>query len=273
MSAGSAGGKEAPILNILLIEDSPSDALLIQEYLAQAREPRFVVEHHTRLSAGLTRLGAGGIDALILDLSLPDSEGVQTVLQARGQAPEVPTVVLTGIDDEAVAIQAVQEGAQDYLVKSRIDTGAMVRSIRYAIQRHRIQQSLHKARRELDTRGVAAAEQKPSRITPLSWITKTLGPKRLTDIEAQNMVRRLSNALSVAGEADSWNIDAKISAGLRSVAKDLARLRAGPRDVLELCSACLKRDSVPGSPAPDEQCSRLALELMGHLVSHYLESI
>jgi DNA-binding response OmpR family regulator len=276
MSLGSADSREPSVLKVLVVEDNRADALLIQEYLSEVERPRFLVEHQTRLAPGLARLGAGGIDVLILDMSLPDSEGIATVLQVREAAPDVPIVVMSGLDDEAIAIRAVQEGAQDYLVKSRVDPASLVRSIRYAIQRHRIQHSLQKARKELGTRETAALERKPIRLASLSWLMNTLGQRRLSESDTQEMVRRLNTALSVVADSESWSVEAKVSAGLRSLAKDLARLRAGPRDVLDICSVCLKRrEPVSGSASqsmPEERCARLALELMGHLVSEYLGS-
>jgi hypothetical protein len=175
-----------------------------------------------------------------------------------------------------LAIRAVQEGAQDYLVKSRVDPSSLVRSIRYAIQRHRIQHSLQKARKELGTRETAALERKPVRLASLTWLMNSLGPKRLGEPDTQEMTRRLNTALSMVAESESWSAEAKVSAGLRALAKDLARLRAGPRDVLDICSACLKRREPAGGSVSqsmlDERCARLALELMGHLVNEYLGS-
>lgn len=111
---------------------------MIREVLAGARSASFGLECAGRLSTGLEHLAGGGIDLVLLDLSLPDSRGIDTLRRVRAQAPEVPIVVLTGLDDEVLAIEAVQTGAQDYLVKGQIDKNLLTRAIRYAIERHRL---------------------------------------------------------------------------------------------------------------------------------------
>jgi DNA-binding response OmpR family regulator len=94
-------------IRILLIEDNPGDARLIQEMLIEAGSNQSDLERCDRLSAGLERINSGGVDALLLDLGLPDSNGIDTFLRVYAQAPEVPTVVLTGLDDEMLANKLV----------------------------------------------------------------------------------------------------------------------------------------------------------------------
>jgi DNA-binding response OmpR family regulator len=124
--------------NVLLIEDNPDDAFLIQEMLAEGNGV-FELTHADRLSKGLERVAAGGLDAILLDLSLPDSHGFDTFARVQAQAPGVPIVVLSGFDDEALAIKAVKEGAQDYLVKGQGDGSLLVRSVRYAVERKQLE--------------------------------------------------------------------------------------------------------------------------------------
>src|SRR5260370_2601007 len=124
-------------INVLLIEDNPGDVRLIRELLADRGGPAIVLEAAARLGTGLERLAAGGIDVVLLDLSLPDSSGLDTFLQVRALATKLPVVVLTGLDDEMLAVKAVQEGAQDYLVKGQADGRVLVRSLHYAIERTR----------------------------------------------------------------------------------------------------------------------------------------
>ncbi len=132
---------EKPI-RALLIEDDPGDARLIAEMLAQVRETPFDLAHADQLSAGLMHLTAAGPDVVLLDLSLPDSEGLDTFTQVRARAPHTPILVLTGLDDEALAVQAVREGAQDYLVKGQVDSHLLARAIRYAVERKRAEDTL-----------------------------------------------------------------------------------------------------------------------------------
>src|ERR1035438_9307540 len=123
-----------PSISVLFIEDNPGDARLVQEALKGTSDPAYRVEWAEGLSIGLARLADGGIDVLLLDLGLPDSQGLATLQLVRDLAPEVPVVVLSGADDEQLAMEAVREGAQDYLVKSHADHYLLTRSLRYAIR-------------------------------------------------------------------------------------------------------------------------------------------
>ncbi|HIE43503.1 MAG TPA: hybrid sensor histidine kinase/response regulator, partial [Candidatus Omnitrophica bacterium] len=100
-----------------------------------------------RLSKSLSRLAKGGIDVILLDLSLPDSQGLETFIEVYSKAPQVPIIVLSGLDDESLAVKAVGKGAQDYLVKGRVDSNLLVRSIRYAIERKQVEEALEKSER------------------------------------------------------------------------------------------------------------------------------
>ena len=104
-------------IKTLLVEDNPGDSRLIREMLAEARGVTFNLEYADRLQTGLEHLREGGIDVILLDLGLPDSQGLETLSKTYAQAPEVPIVVLTGLDDEMLGVQAVNKGAQDYLIK------------------------------------------------------------------------------------------------------------------------------------------------------------
>jgi two-component system sensor histidine kinase/response regulator len=131
--------KEMPI-KILLVEDNPADAELIQHMLAQAsredaQASSFGLECADLLSTALERLAAGGIDAVLLDLSLPDSQGLMAFTKVHTQAAHTPVIVLSGMDDEALAVEAVRQGAQDYLVKGHVDGFSLARAIRHAVER------------------------------------------------------------------------------------------------------------------------------------------
>ena len=132
-------------LTILLVEDDAAYLRLAELMLADAAriaEADYRVVTAMRLSAGLARLGQGGVDLVLLDLSLPDSQGIATVLAVRAEAPDVPIVVVTSTADERLAAQSLQSGAQDYLIKDEVDPRMLARSIRYAIDRHQLQREL-----------------------------------------------------------------------------------------------------------------------------------
>jgi len=137
-------------IKVLLIEDNPGDARLIGETLAEVKGALFDLECANKLSTGLERLAAGDIDVILLDLSLPDSRTFDTFAKAQAQAPEVPIVVLTGLDDEELAVKAVRGGAQDYLVKGQVDSNLLARAMRYAIERKRMEEELRRYSEHLE---------------------------------------------------------------------------------------------------------------------------
>jgi len=139
-------------LSVLLVEDNPADARLIEEILGEAADVSFDLEYAGRLSKGIEHLASGDVDVILLDLSLPDSKGLDTFTRVHMEAPQVPIVVLSGVDDEALAIQAVREGAQDYLVKGMAHMDILARSIRYAVERKHGEEELRKAHDELELR-------------------------------------------------------------------------------------------------------------------------
>ena len=135
--------QKALVQNVLLIEDNPGDARLIREMLAEDPGAPFELEYAERLASGLERLSVGGEAnrpaLVLLDLSLPDSFGLETFAKVYAHSPNVPIIVLTGNDDQTVALSAVKGGAQDFLVKSRLDRELLLRSMQYSIQRKRYQ--------------------------------------------------------------------------------------------------------------------------------------
>ncbi len=120
---------------ILLIEDNPGDARQVQEILKDVKGFLFKIEQADRLTRGLSRLEQGDIDIVLLDLNLPDSNGYETFQQMHNHFPEMPVVLLTGLEDDELGLRAVRDGAQDYLAKGNLDGDILARSIRYAMER------------------------------------------------------------------------------------------------------------------------------------------
>lgn len=130
------------MITVLLIEDNDVDARLTQDLLAEWSIEEFQITHVKTLSEGLTRLSQIRFDAILLDLSLPDAFGLPTVRQVHATNPSVPLVVLSGVSDQTLALQAVQQGAQDYLVKGQGHPELLARAVRYAIERKRTEERL-----------------------------------------------------------------------------------------------------------------------------------
>ncbi len=126
-------------LQVLLVEDNASDAFLLREMFRKEPPGSFELSHLTHMGDAEVRLARGGVDIVLLDMGLPDGHGLDTLRRARAAAPDVVMIVLTGLEDEALAAQAMKEGAQDYLIKGQIENRALPRALRHAIERQRMQ--------------------------------------------------------------------------------------------------------------------------------------
>jgi len=134
-------------IKILLVEDNPGDARLIKETLSEAAADQFEFTCVERLDLALEHVAHHQFDVVLLDLTLPDSSGIHTFERMHAQAPAIPTIVLTGMDVEILGTEAVQKGAQDYLIKGQVDTPLLVRSVRYAIERKLLENQLLQSNR------------------------------------------------------------------------------------------------------------------------------
>ncbi|MDM9585313.1 hybrid sensor histidine kinase/response regulator [Nostoc sp. GT001] len=139
-------------VKILLIEDNLASARLLQEFLKQAQSQEFTLVHVMRLGEALQELNQCNYDVILLDLTLPDSQGLSSLPPLIDRAPSIPIVVLTNTNDEELAIEAVRQGAQDYLVKRQVNVDVLVRSLRYAIERKQVLESLRTVNETLQTR-------------------------------------------------------------------------------------------------------------------------
>jgi len=129
---------EENTLTVLLIEDSPQFAQLVQHWLADMKDGApFILNWTDSLADGMSRLDRGGVDVILLDLGLPDCSGMETFMQARDGGPKTPIVILSSADSESLALQMIQEGAEDYLVKSTCDAESLARAVRRAVIRHK----------------------------------------------------------------------------------------------------------------------------------------
>ncbi len=134
-------------LRVLLVEDDASFAAMVQKILGSAGPSSVQWTHAATLATALEQLQFARFDAILLDLSLPDTEGIETVAAIHGAALATPIVVLTGWDDEELAVRAVREGAQDYLIKGQADRHHLVRALRHAMERARLEERLRESQK------------------------------------------------------------------------------------------------------------------------------
>jgi signal transduction histidine kinase len=173
--------KDIPV-KILLVEDNFADARLLSETLMEIAENKFELTHVQQLDEAMAKLAEYLFDAILLDLSLPDSQGLETLESILSAVPDLPIIVLTGLKDENTGIKAVRKGAQDYLVKGQASSYLLIRAINYSIERKRIQEELRKARDELEMRV-------RERTVKLEKAIEELRDEILLRIEAERKIR------------------------------------------------------------------------------------
>ncbi|MEN6351161.1 MAG: diguanylate cyclase [Syntrophomonas sp.] len=139
-------------MKIMIIEDNPGDIRLIYEMLRENSNFIFQLEPAEKLSLGLEILSEKTVDLILLDIGLPDSQGISSYINVHRQVPDIPIIILTGLEDEDLAMQAVQQGAQDYLNKGELSSNLLVRTIRYAVERNRLGMELKSYSRDLQTK-------------------------------------------------------------------------------------------------------------------------
>jgi len=136
-------------LRVLLVEDNPGDVRLMQEYLKDGIDGSFELETAADCAAAAKRMAGGNLDVVLVDLQLPDSSGLQTFQRLHQARPDLPIVVMTGLDDRALSRNAVEAGAQDYLVKGQVTGEVVTRVLRYAVSRKRSQDALRQSQQQL----------------------------------------------------------------------------------------------------------------------------
>jgi DNA-binding response OmpR family regulator len=142
-------GSDGPI-KVLLIEDDTGFARMVQKMITEIDGGPFAFDRVENLEKGITRIKEGPVDVVLLDLLLPDSEGIFTFFKLREVAGDIPVVVLSALEDDETAILAVREGAQDYLFKGVVNPAVLIRSIRHSIERKRNRDELTRTRRDLE---------------------------------------------------------------------------------------------------------------------------
>jgi signal transduction histidine kinase/CheY-like chemotaxis protein len=171
-------------MRVLLVEDNPDDALIIEDMLSATAVE---IEHASTLSLALEKLIREDFELVLLDLSLPDARGPATIGLIRNQAPSIPIVVLSGLSDENAAIQTMEQGAQDYLIKGQVDAQLLWRSLRYALQRHAVEERINERNREL-------------------LVLKRISETILGSLEVKVVLDRILEEAMVSGSFDLGNI-------------------------------------------------------------------
>jgi DNA-binding NarL/FixJ family response regulator len=270
---------ETEALRVLLIEDDPDDVLILEEALAGAANPAISVVLENRLERGIRRLREEDCSLVLLDLSLPDGQGLETLRRLRDASPDRPVVVLTGMDDEETALEAVRAGAQDYLVKGRFGDDTLRRAIRYAVERHRLKQRLDEARgrerrerelRELDRLAPAVPGELPAGAedAPL---------KNRRPDAYQSLLQAYDRLLSTALENQLFRAESDVAQGAHEMSRRLCGLNARARDVVDLHAEMIQERAGRENPDKSRACMTegrmLLMRLLGYLADCYRRRI
>src|ERR1700726_4835874 len=203
-------------LQVLLVEDNAGDVRLLREMFRGERPDSFELTHLLRMSEAVNHLAKGGVDVVLLDMGLPDGHGLDTVRRAHAAAPGVPVIVLTGLDDEALAAEAMKEGAQDYLIKGQIENRALPRGLRHAIERHRMQ-----------------AEAEHIRMDQLQFKDEFLSH---VSHELRSPLTAIYQFVSILQDGLAGEVNAEQHQHLEIVLRNVKQLRAMINDLLEVTS-------------------------------------
>lgn len=179
------------VVKLLLIEDSPFQSELLKDLLL-ADDQEYELSIRPTVEAGLIRLSESEVDLILLDLNLPDSQGEETFTTVHAAAASVPIIVTTGLEDEALALRLVKRGAQDYLLKSQIDRPILARSIRYAIERKQVHETLRQTKDEFEAR--VAQRTEALRDSNLA-LEREVGERRRAESALRESNRQLGQAL------------------------------------------------------------------------------
>jgi len=257
-------------LRLLIVEDSPADQYLIEEML---RGSAITTEAVNTLAAAETRLSKGEFELVLLDLGLPDSQGLDGLTRLLAVAPGIPIVVMTGQRDDELGFDALHLGAEDFLQKDWIADAALIkRTLRFAVERYRLRLRLQIAEREQEA--MALGRIGGSAKVSISASAFGLKPLRESDPGLFTEIRdHYGQILSAAAERQVYQVQHPISDRLRKLADQLGFVRASPRDLIDLHTAALQILTHSLGPAHERLIineGRITiLELMGYLVSYY----
>jgi signal transduction histidine kinase len=244
-------------VKVLLVEDSESDAALVKAALNNDTNGRFEVTRVERLSEGLEQLKRSNYDVLLLDLSLPDSSGRETFVRARIHAPEVPILVMTGIMDESLGLDALRHGIQDYLVKGQAYTSQTPRAIRYAIERKNLEMALQTERDNLEIR---VRERTVELLEANRAMLSEIALRR----EAEEAQKHILRRLGVAEETERVRISRELHDQL---GQHLTVMKLGLHSLQRQCPCLPNPPPAEAESMPDKQPSAAAQKLrtmLGH---------
>ncbi len=266
-------------ITALLIEDNPADARMIREVLREESSTRFNVEQSDRLDTGLERLAKGGIDVILLDLSLPDSHGIDTFVQTYTHSPGVPIVVLTGLNDATVAAQTLNGGGQDYLNKGALNLCVLHQSIRNAIARKQSEEVSRRSHEAIEAAAQAqdqflalVSEELSMPLTPLLSIVSTQVDELSPTADLLRTLTLVRNHLGRQAQlVEDLRAYCRVGAGNAGFHPTdceaaLEHALAGLKHAIEETGAVVTHEPLPTLPADASLIARLLQDLIENAI-------
>ena len=210
-------------VRLLIVEDDISSAALLCELLEPVESPRFAIRHVTTAQQACEVVGRHEADVVLLDLGLPDAADLEALTRLRDSVNEIPVIILTSRADEATALQALNRGAEDYLLKGYVDAGSLIRSLRYAIERHRNVRDIARMSRELQL-----ANENLERMTlldPLTDVMNRRGLQQMLSREIEALQRHMTDVAVLLVDVDDFkSVNEKLGHAVGDIAlKEIAR--------------------------------------------------
>lgn len=268
-------------LRLMIIDDSREDIDYLQELCGSWSDGSTEFCHAENSTVGLARLDSETVDLLLLDLGLPESRGLDTVLRFREVIERIPVIVLTGLDDEAVAVRALQIGVQDYLIKGEFDQRVLFRSMRYALERHRLVSELSRVSgpdtgREYD----GSRQGREASFPNMATVAGLFGSKPLSKSapeKFEELAGQYGKILDHMLEVQLLKKRDESQERLSELADELGFLKSGPQDVVDIHGLALQKrldkQNYKKSRAYLDEGRIQILGLMGHLVSYYRKRV
>lgn len=270
--SSDAGKQTNKALRVLVVDNDPGDRVLLSAYLEKP-PGTYGVSYATTLKDAIDKAKEKSLDIVLLDLGLNDSQGIDTFLQFKDAVSYIPVIVVTGLDDKAVALEAVKYGAQDYLIKGLTGSEVLSRSLHFAVERHAIVTGREKERVERENRREVQVYRHLCSAAAKSGVEPTKSWRHSNPEAFRSLVSEYARSIAFAPEIDKKATEINISNKLLQIAQTLAHGSAHPQEVMEMHQSAVF--TAASGKSEDEtkmltESSRfLLLELLGHLAHFY----
>ncbi len=270
------------LCKVLLIEDDPAYSNLVRKFLLDSDRSSlgsglaFEITRAENFAAAMELVEHSCFDVILLDLMLPDSQGMSSLIKIKQQAPQMPVVVQTSSEDESIIVQAFKLGAFGYIRKHNLDRNLLLYALRLAMERQQYIANLESIKQQQEQEQEFQVLEELAQSVGTKVTARMFGSEALQDSLPeifQEMVTEYGYLMDLALEQRAYKIEHNIADRLRSLAEKLGFLKTGPRDIVAIHTKALKQRSANATVAKAQayvtEGRLMVLELMGYLTSYY----